>query len=133
MLHFHILLVVLQQQEGGGNYFKWSESLCPKFSHLVTVAAPRYHGSKNAARQLYAPLPSSWTFFLLHLVCVCVPIQNSTTTGYLTFKWAFQNACQSLKHFQEQMRQYAISSGGKWRFLEIGIKFRGLARYQKLS
>ena len=40
MLHFHILLVVLQQQEGGGNYFKWSESLCPKFSHLVTLAAP---------------------------------------------------------------------------------------------
>ena len=91
------------RQEGGGNYFKWSESLCPKFSHLVTrYNASRRRGGEAAswlkchqatayvASSLAAAAEATTDFLFAPLsVCVCVPIQNSTTAGCFTHKWTF--------------------------------------------
>ena len=73
------------RQEGGGNYFKWSESLCPKFSHLVTrynASRPRggeaaswlkcHQATAYVASSLAAAAEATTDFLFAPLsVCVC--------------------------------------------------------------
>ena len=71
------------RQEGGGNYFKWSESLCPKFSHLVTRYNARRRGAVASwlkchqatayiAASLAADAAEATTDFLFAPLSVCV-------------------------------------------------------------